>query len=216
MIRLALCFLLLSGGVGAATYQAVLDQTTYSYSPGLNDVRFTSSSLPGLTANFATDKLLTVTLSAPAGFHFSFHTPPTVDSLLYFNLGFDTFGIAFPTSPGSIVFGGTSGTLPAMTARFWYFDNGLFAVTGTGTIGGAFTFSSMTFSSPVPAGYHTSFDQVVPSTALLGGVPPSLGPDPGQWAFLEADAATVPEPASVSLVLGALGVLTALGRKSHN
>jgi hypothetical protein len=201
----------------ANNYSAVLDRSTYVVLGGSVSINaFEASSVPAFTADFGADKTLQITYSAPAGYRFHVDAPPAglLVPLLSIDLIIPETGPYFSQEAGTVTFGGGTGDLPSMPAPTFSQGSGDLDIYSNRIVSGDFTFSSVTLTIPVDAGYNAGFLAVQPLTALIRvqGVFGSPVTDPGQWAFLEADRGTVPEPRSTSLFLCGLSLI-ALGRR---
>jgi len=188
------------------TYSAVLDQNTYVFGGGGTFNVLTSGSTPLFTANLATDKMVEIIYSAPAGFHFAVQAPPAGSSnpRLSLTLSMGALGSSGVSELGTAAFSGGTGALPTLNlVEFTPFSNGLFRVTaGGGALTGAFTFSSITLSVPVPATYNVNFSGTPPAeVSIIVAAAADIFSNPGPWVSLEADASAVPEPGSAVLIL---------------
>ena len=202
----------------ASTYTVVLDQSAY-FAPagaGFSLNRFTASVVPAFIADFGVDKTLEITYSAPAGYHFRVDAPPAANVNAVLNIEFglpEAGGPNLNQTAGTVGFGGASGDVPDMPPPTLSVLEGTLAVFSQRLLSGGFTFSSVTLTIPVGAAYNAGIASDLGSPVILvEGTIPSSSPDPGQWAFLEADPSPAPEPSCTSLFLCGLSLI-ALGHR---
>ena len=167
------------------------------------------------TANFATDKTLTLAFSAPAGYQFNVN--PITGKTSYFEIMFRTASAhSHPqllTDSASLSFTGATGTAPTA------FDYGNFAsfFTGSSTfelalvapIPGVLSFTGFSVSLDVPAGFNVSYsNQDIQGWFCVWAE--TFTADPGTWSSVTP----VPEPGSVAILgLGMLGLFLRKSRK---
>jgi len=169
-----------------------------------------SNDFPTLTADFASDKVLTLDLRGPAGVSFNVepHAGHNTLFLVEFWTGEEQTGSTLDGLVSSISFDNASGEIPTIfdntTKNLWYSDGNL-SVSCTAVANGNFSFSGFSVTLTAPEGFDTSFSAESLS-GFIGVYEENYASDPGDIGLLT----TVPEPAEASALLGmaALGALT--------
>lgn len=169
------------------------------------------------TGNFATDKTLTLSLSAPVGKKFVVN--PIAGKTSYFEVYFEnsnhhTLPPQYLSSVASLSFTGAEGAVPTSFDNGLFFSvyptSGTFSTWLTATVPGDFSFTGVSISLTIPAEANEpslSFTDT-PVQGWVAVWAETFTTDPGLWSSV----VSVPEPGS-SAIIG-LGFLAFVTRRS--
>ncbi len=174
-----------------------------------SEIVYVSTDLPPFSADFSSDKELTLRIEAPPGQYFQI-TPPAdlIDSgpELFFEVSTLAEGPLETGAMTNLVFENLVGMMPILTGEFQNLDfgDGDFSMEISGVVTEPFNFTAMVATFDVPAGFNAVqvnnenlFAVIIAQAEAVGAAEPPA--DPGLWV------AIVPEPGSLTLlVLGGL------------